>query len=155
MADQPDFEVAAAHKYFSTHCFNKAWDLIEREYRTVEDEEEMLRLTLASHWHWTQREDYGPTNASIAHWQTSRVQAILGQADEARRYGQLALEASQEEEVPPFCLGYAYEALARAEGVAENHQEMEQYLRQARLVAEEIPDVETRKQLLADLKSIR
>ena len=28
MAEKKDFDHKAAHKYFSAHCFNKAWDLL-------------------------------------------------------------------------------------------------------------------------------
>lgn len=154
MAKKPGFDTAAAHKYFSAHCFNKAWDLMEKQNRTAQEDEEMVRLSLASHWHWTQREDYTNKEMSIAHWQTSRIYAILGQADNARRYAQLCLEASQGEVLPPFCLGYAYEALARAESVAGNGDKMEEYLHEARGVAEKMSDPDVKKQFLEDLNTI-
>lgn len=153
MTSKPEFDVEAAHKYFSAECFNRAWELIDKAERTAEEEEEMIRLSLASHWHWTQREDYAKTNESVAYWQTSRIYAMLGQADNARRYGKLCL-ASSGEKVPPFYLGYAYEALARAELVAGERGKMEEYLREARRVAETVPDVEARKMLEDDLDSI-
>jgi hypothetical protein len=115
----------------------------------------MIRLSQASHWHWTQREEYGEKEKSIAYWQTSRIFAILGQADNARRYGQLCLDASQGEDLPPFCLGYAYEALARAESVAGNGDKMEEYLKKARAVAERMTDEDTRKQFQEDLETIQ
>ena len=52
--------------------------------------------------------------APLAYWQVSRIYALLGQADNARRYGELCLEVSQEPGVQPFYLAYAHEALARA-----------------------------------------
>jgi hypothetical protein len=27
---EPDFDIAAAHKYFAASCFNRAWDLIDK-----------------------------------------------------------------------------------------------------------------------------
>jgi len=155
MTKQPDFDVAAVHKHFSTQCFNKAWDLMDKPARTAEEDEQMVRLSLASHWHWTQREDYTEKETSIAHWQTSRIYAMLGQADNARRYGQLCLDASQGEDLPPFCLGYAYEALARAESVAENGDKMEEYLSKARRVADTMSDPDIQKQFLEDLDTIK
>jgi len=155
MMKKPDFDADAAHKYFSTQCFNNAWGLIEKPHRTSEEDEEMVRLSLASHWHWTQREDYTNKERSIAHWQTSRIYAILGQADNARRYGQLCLEASRGDDLPPFCLGYAYEALARAESVDGHVDQMKKYLDKAQQVADTIPDPDTQKQLLEDLDTIR
>lgn len=155
MIKQADFDVAAAHKHFSTQCFNKAWDLLDKSRRTVQEDEDMIRLSLASHWHWTQREDYTEKEMSIAHWQTSRIYAMLGQADNARRYGQLCLAASEGEDLPPFCLGYAYEALARAESVAGNSDKMEEYLLQARRVADTMSDPDVQKQFLEDLDTIK
>jgi len=151
---EPEFDVHAAHRYFSAYCFNAAWDLIDKAERSAEEDEAMLSLSLASTWHWTQREDCTPTNLSVSYWQTSRVYALLRQADNARRYAQLCLQASQGDDVPPFYLGYAYEALARAEAVAGRRQALAEYSRLARGAAERVSEPEDKKQLLADLDTI-
>jgi len=52
-------------------------------------------------------------------------------------------------------LGYAYEALARAESVAGNAKKAQEYVREARRVAETMPDPEAKKQLLSDLETIQ
>ena len=155
MAKAPDFDVAAAHKYFSAECFNQAWDLIDKSDRTPEENEAMIRLSIASTWHWTQRADCAPTNLSVGYWQTSRIYALLGQADNSRHYGQLSLSALQGDDVPPFYRGYAYEALARAESVARNKAKMEAFLAEARRAAEGVTEDEGRQMLLADLNTIR
>jgi tetratricopeptide (TPR) repeat protein len=155
MTNQPEFDLNAAHKYFAVECFNRAWDLIDKPDRTAEEDEAMIRSSLASIWHWTQRKDCTATNLSVGYWQTSRIYALLGQADNARRYGQLCLDVSQGDEILPFYLGYAHEALARAESVAGNREKMEEYLREARRVADTVPDPDGRKYLLDDLASIR
>lgn len=155
MAHLSDFDRKEAHKFFSVHCFNAAWDLIDKVERTPEEDQEMIRLSLASHYHWTQRDDYNQTNASIAFWQTSRIYALLGQAENAKRYGEMCLEASQGEDVPPFFLGYAYEALARAEATAGNQEKMESMLDKAKNVAEKITKPDNKNQLLDDLKTIQ
>ena len=155
MSEQPDFDHPAAHRYFSAGCFNLAWDLINKSERTPEENEQMLRLSLASHWHWTQRADCTQENVSIAYWQTSRVYAVLGQAENARRYARLCFEVSSGGDVPLWCLGYAYEALARTELVAGDLTSMSEYLREALGVAEAITDPETRQMLLADLETIK
>jgi len=155
VAKRTEFDIGAAHKHFSVICFNKAWELIEKSDRTSEDDEQMIRLSLASHWHWTQRNDYGPKNASIAYWQTSRVFAILGRGNEARRYGQLCLEVSQNKAIPPFFLGYAYEALARSEAVSANPEEMDEYLNLMNQIVEKITDSDEKKMLLDDMAPIR
>ncbi len=155
MTKKPDFDLFSAHKYFAAQCFNQTWDYIDKPERTKSEEDTMLLLSLASLWHWTQREDCTPTNLSVAYWQVSRVFALLQQADNARHYGELCLEASQKEGVLPFYLGYAYEALARAELVAGNQDKMADLLVQAQQTATLISDAEEKKMLLKDLKTIR
>jgi len=155
MDENTEFDRKAAHKYFSVNCFNQAWDLIDKTKRTPEEDEEMIRLSLTSHYHWTQRDDYSNTSTSIAHWQISRIYAILGRADNARRYGQLCLGASQEAGVAPFFLGYAYEALARAEAAGGKEKEMQALLNDARTTAEKIKEADEKNMLLDDLKTIQ
>jgi len=148
------FDKGKTHQYFSVACFNDTWGLIEKQDRTLEDEEEMLQLTMASAWHWSQREDCTPQNLSIAYWQISRVHALCGRGDEALRYGKLCLEASQADEIDPFSLAYAYEALARAASVAGDTDRCEAWIGEARQVAEGISDEETKKMILDDLATI-
>jgi hypothetical protein len=155
MTKKPDFDLFSAHKYFAAQCFNQTWDYIDKPARTKSEEDSMLSLSLASLWHWTQREDCTPTNLSVGYWQVSRVFALLQQADNARHYGELCLEVSQKEGVLPFYLGYAYEALARAELVAGNRDKMADLLVQARQTAALISDAEEKKMLLKDLETIR
>ena len=155
MAQLPNFELAAAHRYFSAECFNRAWDLIEKPRRTAEDDEKMLHLSLASLWHWTQRPDRTYTNLSVGYWQVSRIYALLGQPDNARKYAQLCLRACQQEkDILPFYLGYAYEALARTEMVAGDREKMQDHLQKAMQVTERMSDPEAKKQLLDDLSTI-
>lgn len=148
------FEAQEAHKHFSVSCFNQAWDLLDKTTRTVDEDEEMLRLSLASTWHWSCREDCEPSNLSVGYWQTSRIHAILGRPDEAKRYALRALESARPEGIDPFYQAYAYEALARAEALAGHEEEMEQALGLAHRTAERIEDPDSQAILLDDLASI-
>lgn len=154
MDELTDFDLQAAHSYFAAWCFNRAWDLMEKPDRTPQEDEDMIRLSHASHWHWTQRQEYTAKNASIAYWQLARIYALLGQAANARRYGGLCLEASQGGAVEPFYLGYACEALARAEAVAGDHEKAEAYRQLAREAAGQVESAEQRELLLNDLETI-
>jgi hypothetical protein len=154
MSESAELDLPAVHRHFSAECFNRAWDLIDQPDRSAEEDEQMLLLSLASLWHWTQRQDCQPVNKSIGYWQVSRVYALLGQADNARRFGQLCLQASQVVGIPPFYLGFAYEALARAEAVAGNRQQMANYLEKAQRAAEQVADAEEKNMLLSDLQTI-
>jgi hypothetical protein len=155
MTNEPDFDVQVAHRFFAATCFNKAWELIEKPNRTPEEDEEMIRLGLASTWHWTQRDDCTKQNMSIGYWQTSRIYSILGQAGNAKRYAQLCLDVSQEDQIPPFFLGYAYEALARAESVAGNQAMVDEHLHRAQAIAAALTNENEKKMLEQDLETMR
>ncbi|QDT31067.1 hypothetical protein [Thalassoglobus polymorphus] len=48
----PQFDVAAAHRWFAIECNNGSWDLVEAESRTETQIEEMLHLAHAARFHW-------------------------------------------------------------------------------------------------------
>ncbi len=112
----------------------------------------MINLGQASVWHWKQRPDCTETNLSIGYWQLSRIYALVGQVENARRYGHMCLDASKD--AGPFYLGYANEALARAESVAGNRKKKQEYLERANRLAESIADQDEQQLLLNDLKTL-
>jgi len=152
MSQDPEFDVDKAHRYFAADCFNKAWELIEKTDRTPEEDERMLCLSQASLWHWTKRHDCTDTNLAIGYWQLSRIHALLGRAEEARRYGQMSLLQSPQEK--PFLRAYAYEALARAEKLAGNEKLLSEYREKAERLSAMVENTESRKLLVADLNTI-
>jgi hypothetical protein len=154
MSEEPTFDIEAAHRYFSTECFNRAWDLIDQEERTPAEEDEMLNLSLASLWHWTQRPDCTNKQLSLGYWQVSRIYAITGRPENATWYAERCLEATEDADLPPFYLGYAYEALARAAMVSRNKRQAMEYIAQARAIADKEENEEDKQLLLDDLGTI-
>jgi len=144
-------DTAAAHRYFSAHCFNETWSLLDQTERTEADQREMLGRTLASLWHWRQRADVTPQNLSVGCWQAARVCAVVGLGDLARRYAQESLETAGDD---PFYRGYALEALARAEATAGHGDASRQHIAAAHALAPSITDADSRIALLADLATI-
>ena len=154
MSAQTPLDLQAAHRHFSAACFNQAWELMDKTDRTPGEGEQVVRLRLAAHDHWTQRPDCTPGNESIAYWQTSRIYVLLRQPDNARRYAEKSLAASRADGEAPFLMGYACEALARAAAAAGNHALRDEYLAQARQYAQKVTDPEDQKALLADLETV-
>ncbi|MFM8470231.1 MAG: hypothetical protein ACKODH_09715 [Limisphaerales bacterium] len=149
MNQPPPFDLALAHRWFSSDCFNRVWSLLDKSDRTPDESEAMTSLAHASLAHWRARADCTAQNLSIGYWQLSRVYAVLGQADNARRYGRLCLAVSSSE--PPFYLGYAHESLARAERLAGNAAAAAEHLREARRLAAQVTEQDERTALEADL----
>jgi hypothetical protein len=146
--------LVAAHRRFAATCFNQAWELLDKEDRTHADELDLVRLTHTSHWHWLQVPDHTPTNLSIATWFTSRVYAELGDGASAAVYAEQCQEISQPNVVPPFFVGYGFEAMARAEALLHNEAGMNAALASAREAAEQVEDETEKQALLADLSTI-
>ena len=153
MPKTPSFDVEAAHRYFSANCFNRAWDLIDKPDRSVEEERMLVLLSQASLFHWSQRPDNNNQSMSIGYWQASRVQALLGNAAEARRYAGICLEYSHDLE--PFYLGYAYEALARAARLAGDEAQFEKNRSEAEEQAKLVSSQEDRDALLKDIAGMK
>ncbi|MBX3449751.1 MAG: hypothetical protein KF777_09340 [Planctomycetaceae bacterium] len=152
MSSSPPFDLAVAHKYFAARYFNQTWDLLDQPERSDADDRRMEALAMASLCHWMDRDDCTPRNLSIGYWLASRVQAILKNASEAKRFSLLSLEFAKDE--APFYRGYAHEALARAARVAGDHAAAEQHLGLAHAEAVGVTDLQERDALLADLKSL-
>lgn len=153
MVDTPKFDIQQAHKYFSADCFNKTWDNMDKDgSRSNEENMEMLHTAIASLWHWSQREEVTDENLSVGYWQVSRVYCLIGQPNNARRYGQLSLKHAKD--LSPFLKGYAYETLARAEMIANKRYIMLTHLEKAREMLVQIKDDEDRQLLEKDLETI-
>jgi hypothetical protein len=147
-----DFDEVAGHKFFAAHCFNKAWSLIEKKDRTPEDDRLMVAMSQASIYHWLQRDDCDNRRLSVGFWQASRIQALLGNAVEARRLAEVSLSYS--DGLEPFYIGYAREALARAESLAGNTAKASAHLEKAKKYAAEVRDKDERELLLKDLATL-
>ena len=119
MTSEPAFDTALLHQKFAAASFNRTWDFIDLKSRSDEEVRQMLDAAHASSWHWRHREDATPQNRSIADWQLSRVHALAGNGAMALDYGNLSLVTATET-VLPFFIGYAYEAIARANWVLGN-----------------------------------
>lgn len=140
------------HKKLSADCFNRTWELLDKKERTAEENERMISLSHASLAHWRMREDCTDRNLSIGYWQLSRMYAVLGQGNNAERYGGLCLRVSGQE--PPFYLAYAHEALARAALLNERRELFDKHLAEAKALAAKVTDADEKKMLEDDLTGL-
>lgn len=142
-------DIAAWHRTFAPMSFNHVWSLLDMEERTREQDEEMLASTFAQRYHWY--EVGTARHQAIADWQVSRVAAILGYADLARRFGERSLAMSIDHDLDPFVTGFAHEAIARAAADVDDVETFTQHLKLARSQLPLIEDPEDRDVLQADL----
>jgi len=147
-----DFDLAAAHTYFAAKCFNDAWDLMEKPDRTPADDRLMAALNQASIFHWLNREDCTDQRLAVGYWQASRIQALLGNAAEALRFGEICMSYSTG--LAPFHLGFAHEALARAHLLAGDRAVAAEHFSRAVAFAAQVTKPVDRDLLEGDLRGL-
>ncbi|WP_431682362.1 MerR family transcriptional regulator [Kitasatospora sp. KL5] len=151
--EKPGTEAAVQdERQLAVDLFNGVWRLLEKEDRSVEDDDRMLHMAHASRHHWGQVG--AATNLSRGEWQCSRVYAVLGRAEPARHHAQRSLDICRAEAIGDWDLAFAYEALARAAAVAGDTEQARAWTEQALAAAEDVAEAEDRELVLADLESI-
>ena len=144
-----DEQLATWHRTLAPHAYKHTWTLLDLGERTQEQEEQMLASTFAQRYHWYQVGT--PRNRAIADWQVSRVAALLGYADLARRFGERSLNVCQDNGLDAFVTGFAHEAIARAAAHVDDVETFTTNLGMAQGLLNEIEDSEERDLLTADL----
>ena len=138
------------HRRTATTSFNRAWDYLEMEHRTKEDDMQMLLLAHTSRHHW----DVVGTakNKAVGDWQLARVYAALGQPDLSLAFANASLSMCRRKglsEITPS----AYEGVARAYAVAKNAAKATENLTRARRLLDELDlDADDRKVFLDQFK---
>ncbi len=147
--DPTEEQLSMWHRTFAPRAYNHTWTLLDLDERTRQQEEEMLAATFAQRYHWYQVGT--PRNWAIADWQVSRVTALLGYADLARRFGEGALMVCKDHDLDAFVTGFAHEAIARAAAFVDDVDTFSENLEIAKELLTEIENTEERDVLAADL----
>jgi DNA-binding transcriptional MerR regulator len=145
---------AEAHRRLGIDLFNKTWTLMEKEGRTLEEDDEMLHCTHASAYHWLHAGT--AANRARSEWQCSRVSAILNRPEAALAHARRCLELveSEPDAMEEFDLPAAYEALARAYLVAGDLSEARRYRELGVAETAKIADEEDRRIMETDFATI-
>ncbi len=145
---------AFSHKQLAVNSFNAVWDLLDLNERTKEEEEKMIHLAHASFYHWTKVEGHTAKNLSIGYWQLSRVYATAGLGERSLYYAEQCLSVSLENKIEPFYIGYAYEALSRANALLGFNDRSIEQAEHASEYAKEVVDEGSKEMLIKDLQEI-
>lgn len=133
--------------------FNRVWMLLGTPDRSPEQDDELIHTAHASRYHWG--EIGTPANLGRGEWQVSRVYAMLGRPEPALHHARRCLAyIEQEVGTEEWDLPFAFEALARAHGVAGDSFESRRFEQLAREAVESIADPESADMLLADLATL-
>ena len=143
------------HRQLGVDLYNDTWRLLDKE-RTPDEDDQLVHQAHASGYHWSQAPEREPKNRVRAEWLCSRVYAVLGRAEPALHHAErsLAIAESNAENLEEWDLPFAYEALARAHGVAGNADEASRYEELAREATDAVTDDEDREILLKELAAL-
>lgn len=140
------------HRKTAVNCFNKVWDLLEKKSRTQKEEDTMIHTAHASRFHWG--EIGTPLEYERGEWQISRVYAVLGRAEPAMYHAKRCLEICTENNIGDFDLAFAYEAMARAHGVAREIKEVRKFVDLAKKAGEHIEKEDDKTYFFDELNTI-
>lgn len=153
MAEKESFTEAEAHLHFAKDFNGKIWELLEKPERTSEEDDLLVDYTHASLAHW--RVAGTEVHLQRGSWMLAHVYTILGNADLALQHGQQcqALTEKYKDHLSDFDFAYAYECMARAQALAGNQMEAQNYIVMADKAGAAIKDDEDREIFLGDFNS--
>lgn len=148
-------EKAIDHRALGIELFNSTWDLLDLAERTVEQDNAMVHMVHASAHHW-RCEGTGATanNLARSEWQVSRVYSVLGRGEPATYHARRCLEICRANGIGDWDLAYAYEALARAAGVAGDLEGARGWAEQAQQALAHVAEEADRRLLTQDLATL-
>ena len=152
MTEKDLTEEEAIHRQMAIDLFNFTWTLLDKEKRSVEENDDMIHAAHASRFHWGKVGT--PVHLERGEWQISRVYSALIQPQAALYHARRCLEICQENNIGDFDIAFAYEALARAYSIEGNEAEKTKYFELAVAAAEKIKEADDKDYFLGELKSI-
>ena len=148
--------MSSEERHLGVELYNSSWALMEQPDRTPEADDELVHHVHASMHHWLQAPECEPKNRARGEWLCSRAYSVLGRAEPALHHAQRCLEICEQhaDNIEDWDLAFAYEALARASGVAGDEDEAQRYEEQGRKLAEAVADPEDKEIVLKDYATL-
>ena len=131
--------------------FNGTWELIASR----EDNDRMLHMAHASRFAWGEAPECRVENLARGEWLVSRVYCVLGRAEPALWHASRCLGYCEEAGLGDWDLAYAYEALARASGVAGDVDGAASWRAKAQEAGDAITDPEDREHFDEDFATLQ
>jgi tetratricopeptide (TPR) repeat protein len=144
------------HRRLGVELYNGTWELIERQDRTPDEDDEMLDRAHASAYHWLHAAGATVANRARSQWLCSRVHAVAGQPEGAIHHARrcLALVEEHGDEMEDWDLAAAHEALARAHLAAGDVDEARSHFERARAETATIANPHDAEHIEADLDAL-
>lgn len=146
--DTPDW-----HRKQGVEANNSIWELLTKDPRTPDDDEDLLRRAYAAAYHWQRTDSATPANEARAAYMIAKALLATHQPDRALISATHCREVCREHGLVDFDLAYAHEARARA--LLALGQEAEAREAWAQAIAVEVADPEDLSILEKDFADLR
>jgi DNA-binding transcriptional MerR regulator len=144
----------ATHRALGVALYNHTWTLLEKADRTPAETDEMIHSAHASRFHWSRAAGTEPVNLARGEWQCSRVYAVLGRAEPALWHARRCLAINEANGQADWDIASAYEAMARACGVAGDPVAAAEWKARATAALDRIADTDDRQVIENDLATL-
>jgi len=150
MEAKQSYTLQEAELHFAKSINGRVWELLDKPDRTAPEDELMLDAAYASCYHWLQ------VGTGLEHqrgeWLIARVYTVFGMQEEALRHASRCLELTQRYAplTQDFDKAFAFEAVARANALAGNHETAAKYRRLAAEAGDLIADAEDKSIFIGD-----
>jgi hypothetical protein len=153
MSEKEHFTPEEAHQEFAKSANGQVWNLLMKESRSPEEDQEMLEAAYASAYHW--RVVGTPLHHQRAEWMLAHVHTVLGNAEAALTHAQTCHELTETNKplMKDFDLAFAAEGLARAHALAGDRAEARKHKDRARQLGDQIQDAEDKQIFSGDFES--
>lgn len=142
------------HRALGVALYNHVWTLLEKADRTPAETDEMIHAAHASRFHWSRAEGAEPVNLARGEWQCSRVYAVLGRDEPALWHARRCLAIDEANGAADWDIASAYEAMARASGVAGDLAAATEWKARATASLDGIADQDDREVIEGDLATL-
>ena len=153
MVEKTQFTLDEAHLHFAKFLNGETWNLLDKENRTVEDNELMLAAAFASYYHWLYAGK--EVHRQRGEYMIARAYLALGNLQEALSHATRCLELTDQfkEQMEDFDVAFAYEIVARANAAMGQLDTACEYKEKAQFAGKMIKDEENRNIFFDDLNS--
>ncbi|HTR70495.1 MAG TPA: hypothetical protein VMH41_09760 [Mycobacteriales bacterium] len=141
------------HRALASGYFNAAWDLIDLDPRTAEQDRDMIGIALASRQHWIEAGGT-PTHLATSDWQVAHAASLAGFGELAMTFALAAVERAESNPVPDWLVASAHEGLARAYASVGDVAGYEREAATTRELLEKVSDPDNRDLVAGQLASI-
>ena len=136
----------------AARLFNDTWALLQKEGRTIEEDDRMIHMAHASRFHWDNVGD--DQNRATGEWQVARVYSVLGRGEPALFHARRCLEYASRPGADDWLTASAYEGLARAQAISGDPEAARDSRDTALRLLERIADPQDRKVVEGDIDTL-